>query len=230
MNILITRPIVQSRRFYSYLIRNFGNRVNIIISPVIKIKPFVVDIGLNQFDGIIFTSENAVKAFEKLDINTKKGIFCVGRQTAKYAEFIGLSVSHTERDTTDLIAFLLKNKIQLRLLYLCGNNISVDLTKALSTSLTSVYSKVIYEQVPMKLTREAIELLSQKNPVLVPIFSERSGCFLSKQFTKKMTSPRIAVCLSSQIANNIAKNEYDKILTSQNPDMESLIALLKEII
>ena len=90
--------------------------------------------------------------------------------------------------------------------------------------------KAIYDQIPLKLTPNAINSLSQKKPILVPIFSERSGQILSKQFTKKMTSPRIAVCLSSQIANNIAKNEYDKILTSQNPDMESLIALLKEII
>lgn len=230
MNILITRPIGQSQRFFRHLIENFGTRVNIVISPIMKIKPLIVNIDVNEFDGIIFTSENAVRAFKKLAISTKKDIFCVGRQTAKCAQRIGLSVAQTEKDTTDLIGFLFKNKIQARLLYLCGDNISVDLTKALSTSSIRVSSKVIYEQAPMKLTREAIKILSQENPLLIPIFSERSGHLLSKQFTKKMISPRIAVCLSHQIANNIAQYEYDKVLTSQNPDVDSLIALIKEVI
>jgi len=230
MNILITRPLVQSRRFSKHLIENFGTRVEICISPIIKIKPLIVDVDVSQFDGIIFTSENAVKAFNKLDIITKKDVFCVGRQTAKFARGIGLHVTQIAKDTTYLIAFLKKNKSQARLLYLCGDNISVDLTKALFTSSISVSSKVVYEQVPIKLTRDAIKILSQEVPLLIPIFSERSGHLLSKQFTKKMISPRIAVCLSHQIANNIAQYEYDKVLTSQNPDMDSLIALLKEVI
>ena len=231
MKILITRSFDQSRRFSQRLVKKFDNKLDISISPIIKIKPLYLNVELNSFDGIIFTSENAIKVFKKIDISSDKKIFCVGRQTKKMAEKNGLKVSNTGKDTASLIKLLLTIKIKTRLLYLCGKNISVDLSKAFSSSDTvSVCTKAIYDQTPLKLTLNAINILSQKKPVLVPIFSERSGHILSRQFTKKMTSPRIALCFSKQIANSLVNYEYDKVLISPYPDIENLIALIEEFI
>ncbi len=231
MKILITRSFDQSRRFSERLVKKFDNKLDISISPIIKIKPLYLNVELNSFDGIIFTSENAIKVCKKIDISSDKKIFCVGRQTKKMAEKNGLKVSNTGKDTASLIKLLLTIKIKTRLLYLCGKNISVDLSKAFSSSDTvSVCTKAIYDQTPLKLTPNAINILSQKKPVLVPIFSERSGHILSRQFTKKMTSPRIALCFSKQIANSLVNYEYDKVLISPYPDIENLIALIEEFI
>ncbi len=231
MKILITRSFDQSRRFSERLVKKFDNKLDISISPIIKIKPLYLNVELNSFDGIIFTSENAIKVCKKIDISSDKKIFCVGRQTKKMAEKNGLKVSNTGKDTASLIKLLLTIKIKTRLLYLCGKNISVDLSKAFSSNDTvSVCTKAIYDQTPLKLTLNAINILSQKKPVLVPIFSERSGHILSRQFTKKMTSPRIALCFSKQIANSLVKYEYDKVLISPYPDIENLIALIEEFI
>ena len=231
MKILITRSFDQSRRFSERLVKKFDNKLDISISPIIKIKPLYLNVELNSFDGIIFTSENAIKVCKKKDISSDKKIFCVGRQTKKMAEKNGLKVSNTGKDTASLIKLLLTIKIKTRLLYLCGKNISVDLSKAFSSSDTvSVCTKAIYDQTPLKLTLNAINILSQKKPVLVPIFSERSGHILSRQFTKKMTSPRIALCFSKQIANSLVNYEYDKVLISPYPDIENLIALIEEFI
>lgn len=231
MKILITRSFDQSRRFSESLVKKFDNKLDISISPIIKIKPLYLNVELNSFDGIIFTSENAIKVCKKIDISSDKKIFCVGRQTKKMAEKNGLKVSNTGKDTASLIKLLLTIKIKTRLLYLCGKNISVDLSKAFSSSDTvSVCTKAIYDQTPLKLTLNAINILSQKKPVLVPIFSERSGHILSRQFTKKMTSPRIALCFSKQIANSLVNYEYDKVLISPYPDIENLIALIEEFI
>ena len=231
MKILITRSFDQSRRFSDRLVKKFDNKLDISISPIIKIKPLYLNVELNSFDGIIFTSENAIKVCKKIDISSDKKIFCVGRQTKKMAEKNGLKVSNTGKDTASLIKLLLTIKIKTRLLYLCGKNISVDLSKAFSSSDTvSVCTKAIYDQTPLKLTLNAINILSQKKPVLVPIFSERSGHILSRQFTKKMTSPRIALCFSKQIANSLVNYEYDKVLISPYPDIENLIALIEEFI
>ena len=231
MKILITRSFDQSRRFSERLVKKFDNKLDISISPIIKIKPLYLNVELNSFDGIIFTSENAIKVCKKIDISSDKKIFCVGRQTKKMAEKNGLKVSNTGKDTASLIKLLLTIKIKTRLLYLCGKNISVDLSKAFSSSDTvSVCTKAIYDQTPLKLTLNAINILSQKKPVLVPIFSERSGHILSRQFTKKMTSARIALCFSKQIANSLVNYEYDKVLISPYPDIENLIALIEEFI
>ena len=231
MKILITRSFDQSRRFSQRLVKKFDNKLDISISPIIKIKPLYLNVELNSFDGIIFTSENAIKVCKKIDISSDKKIFCVGRQTKKMAEKNGIKVSNTGKDTASLIKLLLTIKIKTRLLYLCGKNISVDLSKAFSSSDTvSVCTKAIYDQTPLKLTLNAINILSQKKPVLVPIFSERSGHILSRQFTKKMTSPRIALCFSKQIANSLVNYEYEKVLISPYPDIENLIALIEEFI
>lgn len=231
MKILITRSSEQSRRFSERLVKEFNNKLDISISPILEIKPLHPNIEFDTFDGIIFTSENAIKVFKKIDISSDKQIFCVGRQTEKLAEKIGLKVSHTEKDTVDLIKLLLKIKIKTRLLYLCGKNISVDLSSVFSSNdFVTICSKAIYDQIPLKLTPNAINILSQKKPILVPIFSERSGQILSKQFTKKMTSPRIALCFSKQIANSLVNYEYDKVLISPYPDIENLIALIEEFI
>ena len=231
MKILITRSFDQSRRFSERLVKKFDNKLDISISPIIKIKPLYLNVELNSFDGIIFTSENAIKVCKKIDISSHKKIFCVGRQTKKMAEKNGLKVSNTGKDTASLIKLLLTIKIKTRLLYLCGKNISVDLSKTFSSSgSVTVCTKAIYDQTPLKLTLNAINILSQKKPVLVPIFSERSGHILSRQFTKKMTSPRIALCFSKQIANSLVNYEYEKVLISPYPDIENLIALIEEFI
>ena len=168
MKILITRSFDQSRRFSERLVKKFDNKLDISISPIIKIKPLYLNVELNSFDGIIFTSENAIKVCKKIDISSDKKIFCVGRQTKKMAEKNGLKVSNTGKDTASLIKLLLTIKIKTRLLYLCGKNISVDLSKAFSSSDTvSVCTKAIYDQTPLKLTPNAINILSQKKPVLV---------------------------------------------------------------
>ena len=68
MKILITRPLQQSRRFAKALDKQFGESLEICISPVLEIKFFRVEINLEPFDGLIFTSESGVKAFTHLNI------------------------------------------------------------------------------------------------------------------------------------------------------------------
>ena len=105
MKILITRSFDQSRRFSERLVKKFDNKLDISISPIIKIKPLYLNVELNSFDGIIFTSENAIKVCKKIDISSDKKIFCVGRQTKKMAEKNGLKVSNTGKDTASLINY-----------------------------------------------------------------------------------------------------------------------------
>ena len=181
MKILITRPLHQSRRFKKSLVEQFGENLEICISPILEIKSFRVKINLSFFDGIIFTSENGVKAFTNLNKKTDKKIYCVGAYTSEIARKSGLIVAHTEKDVGDLKTWLIENDSERKLLYLCGQNISNNLEVAFEGSKTTVVSQIIYDQLSRKLSPSAIQFLSGVIPVLIPIFSERSYEILSQQ-------------------------------------------------
>lgn len=228
MKILITRPLHQSRRFKKSLVEQFGENLEICISPILEIKSFRVNINLSFFDGIIFTSENGVKAFTNLNKKTDKKIYCVGAYTSEIARKSGLIVAHTEKDVGDLKTWLIENDSERKLLYLCGQNISNNLEVAFEGSKTTVVSQIIYDQLSRKLSPSAIQFLSGVIPVLIPIFSERSYEILSQQFKSTMSSSRIAICLSEAIANKIKDDEFEKVLISAQPDLESLIKVVRE--
>ena len=228
MKILITRPLHQSRRFKKSLVEQFGENLEICISPILEIKSFRVKINLSFFDGIIFTSENGVKAFTNLNKKTDKKIYCVGAYTSEIARKSGLIVAHTEKDVGDLKTWLIENDSERKLLYLCGQNISNNLEVAFEGSKTTVVSQIIYDQLSRKLSPSAIQFLSGVIPVLIPIFSVRSYEILSQQFKSTMSSSRIAICLSEAIANKIKDDEFEKVLISAQPDLESLIKVVRE--
>lgn len=228
MKILITRPLHQSRRFKKSLVEQFGENLEICISPILEIKSFRVKINLSFFDGIIFTSENGVKAFTNLNKKTDKKIYCVGAYTSEIARKSGLIVAHTEKDVGDLKTWLIENDSERKLLYLCGQNISNNLEVAFEGCKTTVVSQIIYDQLSRKLSPSAIQFLSGVIPVLIPIFSERSYEILSQQFKSTMSSSRIAICLSEAIANKIKDDEFEKVLISAQPDLESLIKVVRE--
>ena len=228
MKILITRPLHQSRRLKKSLVEQFGENLEICISPILEIKSFRVKINLSFFDGIIFTSENGVKAFTNLNKKTDKKIYCVGAYTSEIARKSGLIVAHTEKDVGDLKTWLIENDAERRLLYLCGQHISNNLEMAFEESKITIVSQIIYDQLPRKLSPGAIQFLSDVRPVLLPIFSERSYEILSRQFQSSMKSPRIAICLSSAIANKVKDDEFEKVLISVQPDLESLIKVVRE--
>ena len=198
MKILITRPLHQSRRFKKSLVEQFGENLEICISPILEIKSFRVKINLSFFDGIIFTSENGVKAFTNLNKKTDKKIYCVGAYTSEIARKSGLIVAHTEKDVGDLKTWLIENDSERKLLYLCGQNISNNLEVAFEGSKTTVVSQIIYDQLSRKLSPSAIQFLSGVIPVLIPIFSERSYEILSQQFKSTMSSSRIAKLASDK--------------------------------
>ena len=228
MKILITRPLQQSRRFAETLVKQFGKNLEICASPVLEIKFFKVEIKLNSFDGLIFTSESGVRAFSNLNQQSEKKVYCVGAYTSEIARKSGLSVTHTEKNVEDLKTWLIENDAERRLLYLCGQHISNNREMAFEESKITIVSQIIYDQLPRKLSPGAIQFLSDVRPVLLPIFSERSYEILSRQFKSSMKSPRIAICLSSAIANKVKDDEFEKVLISSQPDLESLIKGVQE--
>ena len=94
MHILLTRPLDDCKELILRF-KSLGHRVSHL--PVIKIKKINYDkINFNEFNGIIFTSANAVKNLNTLDINKKINCYCVGSSTEKMAKQKGSFVCRAQ--------------------------------------------------------------------------------------------------------------------------------------
>jgi len=90
--ILLTRPRRQARRFAESLRERLGERVEILISPLIEIEfipdPAPIPVGA----GLIFTSENGVLAFARGKEGKGRMAWCVGPRTGEVAKAAGFDV------------------------------------------------------------------------------------------------------------------------------------------
>jgi uroporphyrinogen-III synthase len=182
MKFLITRPLEQSKRFSCQLVEAFGGNIKVCISPVIEINTLKKSINTTSFQGLIFTSENGVRAFAKLNTERNLPAFCVGNQTALVARSCGFLAVSAQGDTNQLILLLKEQASELRLLYLRGKHVSADIEQELRKDNIKVVSKIVYKQNPIKFTHQAVEFLSGPDKIIVPLFSDRSNVILSKQF------------------------------------------------
>ena len=81
MNILITRPLIDSEDLMGKLF-SLGHKI--IHVPTLKISSIKKEfIDISQYDALIFTSANAVRNLKVLNKDKNKLCFCVGSITEK---------------------------------------------------------------------------------------------------------------------------------------------------
>ncbi len=107
MHILLTRPLEDSSEMILKF-QSLGHQVSHL--PLIRIeKVNYEEINFSEFDGIVFTSANAVKFLNtaRLDKNIK--CFCVGNATEKKARSIGFqNTIAAEGNVTNLKELILQ--------------------------------------------------------------------------------------------------------------------------
>ena len=93
MNIIITRPLIEIENLMADLF-NLGHRI--IHIPTLKIEPVQIpDINFKDYEGIIFTSANAVRYIPNKNGRSAINCFCVGSMTEKVARANGFSKTIT---------------------------------------------------------------------------------------------------------------------------------------
>ncbi|RDY59942.1 uroporphyrinogen-III synthase [Flagellimonas nanhaiensis] len=116
--VLSTKVLTPSQR---ELFLNSG--LGLVEYDAIKIEYLKVAVPLNH-GNLIFTSQNAVKAFLKLTKGTdysKFSGFCVGIKTRALLEENGLKVLETSKNASDLATFIAKFHKNEAFLFFCGN-------------------------------------------------------------------------------------------------------------
>lgn len=170
--LLLTRPRAQSERFLGALESALARPVAHLIAPIIEIEHLQGDVDTAGFEGVIFTSENAVPAARRPA--GPLPALCVGQRTAAAAQAAGFDVRAAGASVAELRDLLARQQPAGRWLHLRGAETTLDLVEALAGAGVAVSARVVYRQVEQELDPAAADLLA-RGPAIVPLFSARSA-------------------------------------------------------
>ena len=177
MHILLTRPLDDCKELILRF-KSLGHKVSHL--PVIKIQNVNYDkININEFDGIIFTSANAIKNLNTSDINKKINCYCVGASTENVAKQNGFqNIFCAEGNVNNLKEVILQNfdNRSGNLLYVSGEIVSSNLDKDLISEGYKVRRIINYSVLPVEeIGEEFINNLKSSIPDMVYVYSENSA-------------------------------------------------------
>jgi len=113
--------------------------------PLLKFIYFRPEIDLTQYDALIITSKEAIKALSYLKWQNIR-VYCVGNATAKLVP--NVAYSQNSGGALELVEYLKKNSIDERLLYCRGEKVSVDIASKLKIDETILYKSICIEDKP----------------------------------------------------------------------------------
>ena len=182
MHILLTRPLEDCSEMIIKF-QSLGHKVSHL--PLLSIKRILhEEIDLSKFKGIIFTSSNAVRFLNLNGLDKNIKCFCVGNATEQEARDHGFSNTiAAEGNVLNLKELILQNfdKTEGKLIYVSGENISVDLDNQLQSEGYEVERLINYETVHNeKFDNDFINKLKLDMPDMVYVYSQNSASSLLK--------------------------------------------------
>ncbi|QOD38623.1 uroporphyrinogen-III synthase [Candidatus Wolbachia massiliensis] len=231
-SILLTRPLLDSFNTRSAL-KKYGYKV--FIEPMFSIKHLQPDISVDEFDVIISTSKNSVKAFSQISRVDDLPIITIGNSTMQTAKDLGFSdIISADSNVDGLISFI-KNYYSsaIKFLYIRGQEVSCDLKKRLSEEGFNVREVILYKTIIKRsLTNRCKNLLSGGKINSVVFFSSqtaRTFCSLVlKSGLSQVMSNITAYVMSKNIADSLKSIKWKKITMSRLPTHESLIDIINK--
>ncbi|GFY79956.1 exodeoxyribonuclease III [Trichonephila inaurata madagascariensis] len=174
-SILLTRPLLDSFNTRNIL-RKYGYKV--FIEPVFTIKYLNPDISAHEFDVVISTSKNSVKAFSQICKEDDFPIITVGNSTMQAAKNLGFAdIISADSNVDGLISFIKAHYSNaIKFLYIRGQEVSCDLKKRLSEEDFNVREVVLYKTIIKRsLTHRCKNLLLDGKIDGVAFFSSQTA-------------------------------------------------------
>ncbi|OWU85950.1 hypothetical protein ATO6_03480 [Oceanicola sp. 22II-s10i] len=219
--ILLTRPAEDSEAFASALRDRLGPDVRIVISPLLSIRLATALPDTTGLAGLIFTSRNGVRAWQAMN-GPALPCYCVGEATAAAARAAGMSAMVGEGDGAALARQIAGDRPTGCWLHVHGAHMRVDLAAELAPLGIAVTGFEAYAQDALPLTEEARALLSGAAPVILPVFSPRTGKMLARGETP--AAPVYIVALSAAVAAAVAPLSPRNCTISTQPDADAMLA------
>ncbi len=177
MHILFTRPLEDSLEMIVKF-QKLGHKVSHL--PLLRIEKINHEkINFSDYQGIIFTSANAVNFLDIKKIDKKILCFCVGNATEKKVRKNGFqNVITAEGNVKNLKELILQNfsKKTGKLVYVSGEIVSIDLSQQLAEEGYKIKKIVNYRADHNKnFDEKFVSELKLKLPDIIYIYSQNSA-------------------------------------------------------
>jgi len=233
-SVLVTRPLAQAKVFAGEL-KNAGFKT--YIAPMLEYKNIEIDLSnIEKFDSLIFTSSQAIKYFCDICPLRDFLVFTIGDSSAETANKYNFKNINSARgnfkNLIKLIADNAKKKLIKDILYICGEDITHDISQDLAQFNINIIKKIIYKaEYKEILAKEIIKAFSNKDIDIITLFSVRSAKNLLKLIkTNNLIDYLIGVkivSLSDKIANEIKSFHCKDILIADEPNRTSMLKKIK---
>jgi uroporphyrinogen-III synthase len=210
IDLLLTRPKAGSDSFWDALSLQARQRLNPIISPLIKIVPLVVEQA--EFETVIFSSVNGVKNAPN---GAGRTAYCVGAMTTSAALAAGWHATQMGETANQLVARIVKENVDGQIAHLGGTHTRGEIAQRLTSSGLTTVHLAVYDQKLCNLTEQAKDALSSRSQMLVPLFSPRSALRFSDKRSGRDGVHIIAI--SQEVADQINDNNWGRITVLARP-------------
>lgn len=233
-SVLVTRPQPAADELAEKL-RREGFEVYLApMTEYVDIAAAVPDLG--GYQGIIFTSAQAVNLFAQAHQERAPIVFAVGDATAQAASKAGFSRVYSASGGGDDVANLIRSKKHdlhiSKVLHLCGEDTAQDLQSSLGGDGITVDRVPIYKAQFMDALPEDVgRALAEGDVSTVTLFSARTAAnfarIMRQQDLKGVSADLEAVCLSDRVAAEIRALPWRAIRIAKNPHLESVLDILR---
>lgn len=232
MHFLLTRPEEDSHKLAQNLTR-LGHRIT--SAPLLRIDYFDRnEIDLTNFQAVLFTSANGVRAFIRNSQNRAIACYAVGDATAAEATKAGFQAIFTAGGDVNKLAELVMQKLKPDaggLLHVSGKDTAGNLSGILDRAGFQATRKQLYKAAKATaLPQKTQNLIKSRIITHIPFYSPRTA----KAFVQLIKAANLqdhltkitALCLSPAVYDVINCLTWQKILTTEQPDQKNLFKLI----
>jgi len=208
-----------------YLLSDYQiNNPKIKILPVFKIEYLPKKIDFSKYDGIIFTSKNAIYSIDSFNSSWKNlPSYAIAKKTASIIKKLGGKVEFVGEKShgDDFARELLKVAKDKKLIYLRAKKVVSNLVSILNENGINCDEEVIYETKCMEIKNQILE----KNSIIIFTSPSTIECFFKKFSWDKSFK---AITIGKTTAKYLPKNINYEISTIQS--IEACIELAMQYI
>ncbi|WP_435150875.1 uroporphyrinogen-III synthase [Candidatus Pelagibacter bacterium nBUS_44] len=229
MHILLTRPLEDCSEMILKF-KSLGHQVSHL--PLLSIDKINYDqIDFSNYEGIIFTSANAVKFLNLKQIDKKIFCFCVGNATEKKARDSGFqNVITAEGNVNNLKELVLQNFNQKHggLIYVSGELVSTDLDQQLIKEGYKIDRVINYKTTHnQKFDEKFVTDLKLNIPDMVYIYSQNSAQsflnFIKINQSENLWMNTNLMCIGEKTSSILNEIKWKKIFLFNSGEEEFLL-------
>ena len=218
MNIIFTRPLIDAE---DLMMNFFKSGHKVVHMPTLSITSANMEpINTKEYDGLIFTSANAIRNLTVINEEKSKLCFCVGSITEKIARQSGYPNTLSAGGTVNALKNLIINSNQIneksRLVYFCGDNVTYDLDLELKREGLKISKIINYKSEKITdLNDQNKKIITSHSPDIIFVYSLRSGeSFIeitrNHSLYPLMTGSKV-MCISEKIASLFKSDGWKKV-------------------